>query len=365
MKNPPLNDPQAEDPVQRLVAQQAADWHVANREGLGKAEAAEFAGWLKSSPLHVQEYLCIAQLAGDLRTAAGNPVASIQSLVESARNSPDAIEPISELPVAPRPSPAMSAASLPASAGQPRITKSWMRMAAAVGGVSLVGLLALWRLAPGTDAVHRETAHSQHLTHSLPDQSTLTLDADSAVDIRYGDSERHVDLVRGQALFQVAHDASRPFRVQAGAVAVTAVGTRFDVDRRADATVVTVLEGTVAVDVAAAPGRAATRAMVPAGQQLRVDGDLVATGPVAVDAAHSAAWLDGQIYFDQEPLAEVAAEVSRYSAQPIEVRDAKLRALPISGACAAKDTESFLAFVRSLEGVRVRDSAGSVVVEAK
>jgi transmembrane sensor len=162
----------------------------------------------------------------------------------------------------------------------------------------------------------------------------------------------------------VAHDASRPFRVQAGPVLVTAVGTSFDVDRRADATLVTVLEGSVAVDIARAnDGQSPSRVTVTAGHQLRIDGDLVATGPVAVDATRSAAWLDGQIYFEQEPLAEVAAEVSRYSPQPIEVRDAKLRALPISGACASKDTDSFLAFVRSLEGVRVRNGAGSVVVE--
>jgi len=353
-----------ENPVHRLVAQQAADWHVANREGLSKPDAVAFADWLKASPIHVQEYLCLAQVASDLRTAAGNPVTSIDSLVESARNAP---EPVSELPVSELPLPEATPAAAPM-AEHPRVARSWMRMAAAVGGASLLGLLAMWRLQPGVDVQHHETAHSQHLTHSLPDQSVLTLDADSAVDIRYGKSARNVELVRGQALFQVAHDTSRPFRVQAGPVAVTAVGTRFDVDRRADATVVTVLEGMVAVDIAQPAGQAGngrSQLMVRAGQQLRVDGDLVATGPVAVDAAHSAAWLDGQIYFDQEPLAEVAAEVSRYSAQPIEVRDPKLRALPISGACAAKDTDSFLAFVRSLEGVRVRNTSGSVVVEPR
>ncbi len=357
------NSPASEDPVQQLVAQQAADWYVANREGLDRESAAEFAGWLKASPLHVQEYLCLAQVAGDLRTAAGNPVTSIDSLVEGARNAPDEVAAVVELPVA-RPAlgrlPPAHGAHAPGAA-------SWMRMAAAVAGVSLLGVLALWRLAPGIEAVHHETAHGQHLSHSLPDQSLLTLDADSAVDVHYGSALRRIELVRGQALFQVTHDASRPFVVQAGPVAVTAVGTRFDVDRRADATVVTVLEGTVAVDIApapgAAPGTAAARHSVKAGQQLRVDGDGVATGPVAVDAARSAAWLDGQIYFDQEPLAEVAAEVSRYSPQPIEVRDERLRSLAISGACATGDTDSFLAFVRSLEGVRVHGTAGSVVVE--
>jgi transmembrane sensor len=354
--------------VLRLVAEQAADWHVANREGLDKAGAAAFAEWLKASPLHVQEYLCIAQLAGDLRTASGNPVTSIESLVESARNAPDSVDAtngpfgdgVVEFPAIGRAPPAGAGGSRAQAQAQAPI--AWMRVAATVCAVSLVGLLAVRWLAPGSDVLHRETAHGQHLSHSLPDQSLLTLDADSAVDIRYGKSERHIDLVRGQALFQVAHDIARPFRVQAGGVAVTAVGTRFDVDRRADITVVTVLEGTVAVDIAR---DGAARVMVHAGQQLRIDSELAATGPLAVDATHSAAWLDGQIYFDQEPLAEVAAEVSRYSPQPIEVRDATLRGLPISGACAANDTDAFLAFVRSLDGVHVRSEPGSVVVEPR
>jgi len=352
--------------VLRLVAEQAADWHVANREGLDKAGAAAFADWLKASPLHVQEYLCIAQLAGDLRTAADSPVPSIEALVESARNAPDAVEslngPFGEGVAAfPDIGHAGRAGARGAEAqGQAQV--AWMRVAATVCAVSLVGLLAVRWLAPGSDVLHRETAHGQHLSHSLPDQSLLTLDADSAVDIRYGKSERHIELVRGQALFQVAHDVARPFRVQAGAVAVTAVGTRFDVDRRADITVVTVLEGTVAVDIAR---DGAARVMVHAGQQLRIDSELAVAGPLAVDASHSAAWLDGQIYFDQEPLAEVAAEVSRYSPQPIEVRDATLRGLPISGACAANDTDAFLAFVRSLDGVHVRSEPGSVVVEPR
>ncbi len=335
-----------ESPIQRLVAQQAADWYVACQEGLEAAEASEFADWLKASPLHVQEYLALAQLAGDLRLATGSPTASIESLVLAARHSPDPIEPLRELPVGLRP-PETVAARAPA----PRA--KWVALAAAA---CLAGVVVAWMWEPSPLVTHHATARGQLLTNALPDQSQLTLDADSAVDVSFTPGERRVALVRGQALFQVAHDASRPFRVHAGAVTVTAVGTAFDVDRRGDATLVTVTEGRVQVTLGS------QQVAVSAGQQLRSVGGQLGT-PVAVDAARATAWVQGQIYFEEEPLSQVAAEVSRYADLPIDVLGDQLRALPISGAVTARDTPSFLAFVRTLDGVRVHESADRVVVE--
>lgn len=337
-----------ESPVRRLVAQQAADWYVACQEGLDAVQAADFASWLRASPLHVHEYLALAQLAGDLRAATGSPLASVESLVLAARFSPEPIEPLRELPVqarAPEPQ-----AERPAPAARLR----WAALAAAA---CLAGVVVAWLWEPSPLVTHHATARGQHLTNALPDASQLTLDADSAVDVSYTAGERHVALVRGQALFQVAHDVSRPFRVQAGGVTVTAVGTAFDVDRRAEATLVTVTEGRVQVTLAGE-----TRPL-SAGQQMRISGDRLGD-PVAIDTARATAWLQGQIYFDEEPLAQVAAEVSRYADLPIDVLGERLRALPISGAVTARDTAGFLAFVRGLEGVRVREGGDRIVVEA-
>ena len=83
----------------------------------------------------------------------------------------------------------------------------------------------------------------------LPDGSTLYLNTDSTVTVRYSGHERMVEVVRGQALFQVTHDTARRFRVQAGEAGAIAVGTRFDVYRQDSATLVTVAEGQVAVFV--------------------------------------------------------------------------------------------------------------------
>src|SRR5271154_2609212 len=72
-----------------IIAQEAADWFVANREDQDAVQQGNFAEWLKASPIHVEEYLGLAQLAGDLREAAVDPELSIDALIERARAEKD------------------------------------------------------------------------------------------------------------------------------------------------------------------------------------------------------------------------------------------------------------------------------------
>jgi transmembrane sensor len=92
---------------------------------------------------------------------------------------------------------------------------------------------------------------------------------------------------------------------------------------------------------------------VAAGQQVRVDNGSWPPSFTPVDVQRATAWLRRQIAFENEPLGRVAAEFNRYAATPIEIDSAALRTLPVSGVFPADDTESFLAFLRSLAGVQV------------
>jgi len=90
-----------------------------------------------------------------------------------------------------------------------------------------------------------------------------------------------------------------------------------------------------------------------ADQQVVVtEGEWPAT-PIAVDAQRTTAWLHRQISFDHEPLERVAAEYNRYSSKPIEIATPALRSLLVSGVFATDDSDAFVAFLRSLKGVRV------------
>jgi transmembrane sensor len=234
-----------------------------------------------------------------------------------------------------------------------------------------VGMLLKWNLGPtghrgapdGMSALHFETRHGEQLTQRLVDNTVLHLNTDSAVSIRYSKSERLVTLTLGQASFEVAHEADRGFRVRAGSADITDLGTRFDVRLDGHSTVVTVLEGRVAVGPRTSGQTGSPRPVeLHADQQVRVaDGTWPATA-IAVDAKRTTAWLHRQIVFDNEPLEQVAAEYNRYTAKPIEIATPALRKLRISGVFASDDADAFIAFLRSLKGVRVEVTATRIVV---
>jgi transmembrane sensor len=212
----------------------------------------------------------------------------------------------------------------------------------------------------GATALHFESRHGEQLTRRLADKSVLHLNTDSAVTIRYGKTERLVVLTSGQADFEVAHEPDRAFRVIAGSAEVVDLGTKFDVRLEQDSTVVTVVEGRVAVGPSPMVEKRGTNSNHPlrfvqlsADQQIRIrQGEGPATR-AAIDAQSATAWLRREIAFDHEPLERVAAEYNRYTQKPIEIATPALRNLQISGVFATDDTEAFIAFLRSLKGVRV------------
>jgi transmembrane sensor len=210
--------------------------------------------------------------------------------------------------------------------------------------------------------LHFATRHGEQLNRRLADNSILHLDTDSAVTIRYDKNERLVMLTSGQADFEVAHKADRTFRVIAGSAEVVDLGTKFDVRLEHDSTVVTVVEGRVAVGTSPTLEKLGTNSnqsqatrfiQLSANQQIRVaEGEWPAM-PVTVDPQRTTAWLRREIVFDHEPLEHVAAEYNRYTAKPIEIATPALRNLQISGVFATDDPDAFIAFLRSLKGVRV------------
>jgi transmembrane sensor len=187
----------------------------------------------------------------------------------------------------------------------------------------------------------------------LADNSVLHLNTDSAVTIRYGKTERLVTLTSGQASFEVAHEPGRPFRVLAGSAEVVDIGTQFDVRLEQNSTVVTVVEGRVEVRPNARQPQAERFVELAAGQQVSVaEGEWPAV-PMMVDVQSTTAWLRQEIVFDHEPLERVAAEYNRYTAKPIEIATPALRNMQITGVFSTDDPGAFIAFLRSLKGVRV------------
>src|SRR5580765_5021218 len=354
-----------EEQVRAAIAEQAADWLVANDEGLDAREAAALTEWLKASPVHVEEFLRASVIARDLREARTDPEYSLEAVLARARAEDDTpVRPLWPRVIAP-----ITGIS----------SSRWLAAAVTLAAVAVLslGLPSLWRVRPvgsvppsaGTPTLHFETRHGQQLNRRLADNSVLHLNTDSAIVIRFSETERLVLLTSGQANFEVAHEPERAFRVLTGSAEVIALGTQFDVRLQDDSTLVTVIEGRVAVGSSPMlkkggtnPNNAPPYVQVRADQQIRVSEAEWPAQPIAVDAQHTTAWLHREIVFDHEPLERVAAEFNRYAPKPIEIATPALRNLQISGAFATDDTDAFIAFLRTLKGVRVDVTATRIRV---
>jgi len=356
-----------DEQVRAAIAEQASEWFVANDEApLDAQERTVLVAWLKASPAHVEEFLGVASVARDLHLAGAAAQSSVAELVALARAEKD--DPVQVFGSGARSSPGHAA---------PR----WQpfAVAAAVAGMAGLGALWLWNLrltthAPlgvAATALHYQTGHGEQQTHPLADGSVLHLNTDSAVTVRYGAEQRLIVLEAGEADFEVVHDPKRSFRVMAGAAQVLDLGTRFDVRVASGSTVVTVVEGQVAVTPAPRPGRGGTasghlpQVQVGPNEQLSVSEGRWPATPIAVDAQRATAWLHRQIEFEHEPLERVAAEFNRYARKPIEITAPALRGLEVSGVFSIDDPEEFVAFLRSLDGVRVEVTATKIRVSQK
>jgi transmembrane sensor len=198
---------------------------------------------------------------------------------------------------------------------------------------------------------------------ALADGSTAMLNTDSRIRARMSSGRREIVLDRGEALFTVAHDTSRPFDVTAGDTVVRAVGTAFSV-RLTDQKQVDVIvaEGRVAID----PPDDSLDSKLPQPLALPTLSTLAAGETVSVkahrrlkvqkiadeDVSRKLAWTQGRIWFDRVSLAEAVAEFNRYNRRQIVIDDPTIAGMHIGGTFEATDLDSFVAALETF-GIRV------------
>ena len=346
-----------DDRLRAVIADQALEWHLRQREGeLSAAARAEFMDWLRASPLNVREYLELASLTQALPHAlaavgvgegsAGVRQDGLMDDASGAAQTPSNVLQLSDFHV-------RRVDEAPNRSVARRVS---LFAAAAAVAVIGVGLYAWHSGYLGVMGILPIAAPDSQIAIVLRDGSRLHLNAGSRVRVHFSRGERLLDLEAGEVLFDVAHDRSRPFRVRAGSADVIAVGTRFDVNRLATAVVVTVVEGKVDVvdAVMNASGSAGVADHMPplrvaAGERVEVgaDGQPSATQPI--DTHIATAWMRHDIAFSSKPLSDVTDELNRYLEKPIVIQDDGLRTLRISGIFNAYDAESFLAFLRQYD----------------
>jgi len=194
------------------------------------------------------------------------------------------------------------------------------------------------------------TAAGEIRSVTLPDGSSVLLDAQSAIRSEMQGGSRKAVLLRGRAIFTVAHDPSRPFVVETPQAQATALGTRYEVSRlRAGTTDVSVLESRVRVDCLVCAQGTPAQELAPR-QLAAVTGAGIAVG--AFDPATASAWTERRLILRDVALADAVEQLNRYTGMTTWI-DAAAGARRISSVVNV-DSPDALGVLAAAAGVRVR-----------
>ena len=257
--------------------------------------------------------------------------------------------------------------------------KVWLPLAA----VAAIAVLVVGPRQPQPDPIPIATEVGAMRDLQLPDGSVVKLNTDTRLTTVFTTGERRVRLARGEAYFEVAKDASRPFVVEAAGVGVHALGTAFNVRVRSESIEVLVTEGRVQVGrdgstaatksgppagpgiAAAAPAAelgAGERVIVPVVHNPAEPVTSLVVGRIAADELRRAlAWQDRRLEFSDTSLAGMVAEFNRYHRRKLVVADASLGELRFGGSFRPDDREGFVRILRENFGVTA-DEVGTETI---
>lgn len=336
----------------------AATW-LARRDGdhWSPADQAAFAAWLDEDPAHHVAFLRLQAVwreTGRLKAlAAGTPPGPLPARGAWRRS------PYFDPPPTPR------GARFARNGHRHPVRHARFTWAAGIVAGLLVVLLAggLWWWGD-IGHVERGAWHTevggQKVVH-LADGSTATLGGDSELRAALTRWERDLDLVRGEAFFEVAKDHSRPFVVHTAGYRVIAVGTRFDVRRDDDGLRVVVTRGVVRLQSVDDPSQAATE--LPAGSVAQVRNDDVFVHHVASgQATQYLGWRNGYAVFHDTPLIEAIADFNRYNARKITIADPSLDELKVGGNFRLDNSDVFVRLLQQVFPVQAEQRGDRIVL---
>jgi transmembrane sensor len=350
------------------VYERACEWFVEFRAAGGNEQVRQdFHAWLQQAPAHMAAYLDVASSwnwTGSLDVSSRFTKGALIAEAGGCDNLLDY--------------PGSHAAGKPA---PPRPAASWLRrpvtLATAASTLLLIAavLLAAW---VRSSSVY-STGIGEKRVIALPDGSVIHLNASSRVSVRYTPTRREIDLLRGQALFVDTYEPNRPFIVRSPATVVRAIGTQFDVNLLEAETIVTVIQGQVAVARKPRALQPTSRLLQPlsyrgepalptvylsAGEQLTVT-PTQHLQPVRANVTDAIAWTHHQLIFASTALRDVAQEFNRYNARPLIIASPSLESFSIDGVFSSTDPKSLIAFLEQYPGIKVTETGEDIVISRR
>jgi transmembrane sensor len=245
---------------------------------------------------------------------------------------------------------------------------AWTRLARppvrnAFAGLSLavLALVVFINVRPQPDTLSYATQRGQRESVTLSDGSQLTLNTATQLRTAVTAQARQVWLERGEAFFDIAHDAQRPFVIHAGKQTVTVLGTKFSLYRDGDKLRVAVLEGRVQVQ-----GEEQSRATVLTREQAAVAdaGNVLVTAQSPQQLNASLGWLQGRLVFNDVTLAEAARQFNRYGKKQLVIKDDAAARIGIGGVFDASNVEAFARLLHAGFGLNVQVEGENIQISS-
>lgn len=227
------------------------------------------------------------------------------------------------------------------------LQKPAVRQIFSVAAVFMIAFFASIQIAdaPGffsNDVKSYETEIGGQEYVPLTDGSTLLLNTDTEVETKIDEAVRRVTLKKGEAFFDISHDESRPFIVDAGDQHITVLGTKFSVKHTSDGIKVTVVEGLVRIDSKDKETVLAPPTLLSRGKIAQTSGtDILVNEPDLTNLERQLSWRSGYIVFDSVPLVEAIEEFNRYNRINMQIVDPTIENIRIGGRFKATNVEAF------------------------
>ena len=224
----------------------------------------------------------------------------------------------------------------------------------AIAGVA--GYLRIW----GSHEQRFSTPIGGYEAVALSDGSRIELNTNTVLRTRMDGNQRTITLDKGEAFFEVKHDAAHPFVVMVGDHRVTDLGTKFVVRRESGGMEVTLLEGRVRLGKA--DGKSQLALLQPGDKAVATAESLSVTRRPARELETDLTWRRGVLVFRHTALAEAAAELNRYNHTKIVIGDPEAARLTMTGAFPANDIAAFAVTAREVFGLHVDNRGDEIVI---
>jgi transmembrane sensor len=329
-----------------IAAERAADW-LARLSTASTAEREEFVRWMKESPRNLREILFASSVDAALNFVDQPHRIDVAALIGQAGHVPAIGD--------------VHAESQSKRSRRVRWPTRWRVAGGFAAGMLIV--LGGGRYLGQFDSNRYQTSIGEHRSVELDEGSVISLNARSSIRVDFSPTSRDIYLEDGQALFNVARHAGRPFRVHVNGNIVEAIGTEFNIHRGATRTDVAVLEGRVRVltEQDNAPALQ-ERVLLGEGQALSIGRAGTISAPTAANFADVTAWRQRRLVFRGRPLGEIVEEFARYNRTPrIRVEGEALRQRRFDGVFDADDPETLVTYLATDRTIAL-DRRGDVLI---